>query len=153
MEEPDPGWAPPAGVEVRGGEGPRCCGERGTGDAGRTGGGGPVPRGGPRGWALTGRAPRQARRWDLQQSLQETPGPAVRQEIPALPDGQAGRVRAAAGTGANKARRAAAGAGRPHLPAVLCRSERRPHPGLGRPSRGAAPGGAIGANPPRERDA
>lgn len=35
----------------------------------------------------------QARRWDLQQSLQETPGPVIRQEISALPDGQAGRVR------------------------------------------------------------
>lgn len=38
----------------------------------------------------------QARRWDLQQSLQETPGPVIRQEISALPDGQAGRVRVSA---------------------------------------------------------
>lgn len=38
----------------------------------------------------------QARRWDLQQSLQETPGPVVRQEISALSDGQAGRVRLSA---------------------------------------------------------
>lgn len=38
----------------------------------------------------------QARRWDLQQSLQETPGPVIRQEISALADGQAGRVRLSA---------------------------------------------------------
>lgn len=38
----------------------------------------------------------QARRWDLQQSLQETAGPVIRQEIFALPDGQAGRVRVSA---------------------------------------------------------
>lgn len=38
----------------------------------------------------------QARRWDLQQSLQETPGPVIRQEISALPDGQTGRVRVSA---------------------------------------------------------
>uniref|UniRef100_A0A493TDZ4 Uncharacterized protein n=1 Tax=Anas platyrhynchos platyrhynchos TaxID=8840 RepID=A0A493TDZ4_ANAPP len=39
---------------------------------------------------------KRARRWDLQQSLQETPGPVVRQEISALSDGQAGRVRLSA---------------------------------------------------------
>lgn len=38
----------------------------------------------------------QARRWDLQQSLQETPGPVICQEISALSDGQAGRVRLSA---------------------------------------------------------
>lgn len=101
----------PAGAEPseRGGEG-SGWGRGVPGDAGRCR---PPPAGGE-GWS-TARAPAtrrsplpglaahprtlpsaQARRWDLQQSLQETPGPVIRQEISALADGQAGRVRLSA---------------------------------------------------------
>lgn len=90
----------------RGGEGsgwgPGVPGERGDAaprsPAGRDGHRrrpGPAAAGRPR-RSPAGSSPAQARRWDLQQSLQETPGPVIRQEISALPDGQAGRVRLSA---------------------------------------------------------
>lgn len=46
--KPGPGWVPPAGVPGREERGRGAAGSGAGGDAGRTGGGGPVPRGEPR---------------------------------------------------------------------------------------------------------
>lgn len=102
----------------------------------------PGPRRSPAGFP-----PAQARRRHLQQSLQEAAGAALRQEIPALSDGQAGRVRGCA-------RCFPAGgigdAGTEELNGPRLGAHTWPQPGLGIRCAGHEAAGRKGVLPPRQ---